>query len=561
MAWTLGPLQQAFDEASRRLEEAEVARSIWRGDESLWSDVPEAAGEIRQRLGWLRLPETAPGDLGDFQRLLRRAHKEDFTQCILLGMGGSSLAPDVLRRTLASSSGLQFHVLDSTDPSSVARLGQASAEGKSLFIVSSKSGTTAEPLALLDFFWYQQEQIVGGPPGGRFVAITDPDTPLARQALERGFRGVFSGRPDVGGRFSALSAFGLLPAALMGIDTGGLLAGGRRMARLCRKRRLRNNPGLALGAALGAAGMQGRDKITLLADSPWQALGDWIEQLIAESSGKDGKGLFPVVGEPLRSPQSYGDDRLFVYLRTRGDHDASTRTLATAGMPLVVLDLDPTAVGLGEAFFCWEFAVAVACHLLGVNAFDQPHVQGAKQRTNEALDALARKGVLPELPSVWQAEGTRLAVPPGFSANLSGLDLPHVLRRLAAEARAGDALVLLAYMDPQAAQAGALEELRTALSFAPWPAVTLGYGPRYLHSTGQLHKGGPNNLVVMMITADPSPDLAIPGQSLTFGQLERAQALGDLQALWSAGRRAFGLQVKDPSRLIGLAHAFTELPG
>jgi transaldolase/glucose-6-phosphate isomerase len=560
MTWSLGPLQDGFADVARRLEQEGVARRIWNADASLWSENTEAAEGIRERLGWLRLPEAAASDLGDIDRLVRRVRKEGFTQAILLGMGGSSLAPDVLRRTLAAPDGLRFHVLDSTDPAVVARLAQASAEQKTLFIASSKSGTTAEPLAGLDFFWYLQEQMVNGAPGGRFVVITDPGTPLEQRAVERDFRRVFSGPADVGGRFTALSVFDLLPARLMGVDAAGLLAGGRRMARRCRRQDIRHNPGLALGAALGAAGMCGRDKITLLADAPWQALGDWIEQLIAESSGKDGKGLWPVVGEPLRDPGAYGTDRLFVYIRTRGDHDAALASLETAGMPHIVLNLEPAAIGLGEAFFCWEFAVATACHLLGVNAFDQPHVQSAKQRANDALAALARDGSLPALPAVWQTKAARLSAPPGFAEDLTGLDLSHVLRRVVGQAREGDAVVLLGFLDPLGPGGRVLEAWREAMSFSPYPAVTLGFGPRYLHSTGQLHKGGANNLVVLMVSADPSPDLATPGHPISFGLLERAQAMGDLQALWSAGRRAFGLHVGDVSTLAGLAGAFAH-PG
>ena len=560
----LGPLRPAIGEALARLEKAGFARRLWLADASLWTDDPDQAEEVRQRLGWLTLPQESEGLVEGLEAFASELRSSGFTQAVLLGMGGSSLAPDVFCRTLASpDSGLTFHVLDTTDPAAVLALTRLASIESTLFIVASKSGTTTEPLALMEHFWAEACGQVGeAAAGSHFVAITDIGTPLEGLARERGFRRVFSSPSQVGGRYSALSVFGLLPAALMGVDIHALLRGGSRMAHACAPAvEPVRSAGLFLGGVLGAAALQGRDKLTFVSDPGLAPLEDWIEQLIAESSGKEGKGILPVVGEAPAAPAAYGRDRLLVYLRRDGSHDRRLAAWSRAGVPVAVVEVGQGAEGFGGEFFRWEVATATACHLMGVNAFDQPDVQRAKTRTVELLKVYRRKGSLPRPETLWEGDGIALwggqsRECPAEPGGAEGL-LPWLLTRV----RPGEALAFLLYLDPTPALERAMTRLRRTLRDKKDIPTTLGLGPRYLHSTGQLHKGGPDRMVFLIVTADPKVDLPVPGASHTFGILERAQAIGDLQALLALGRRAYGLHFDRLDRFRELAARFASALG
>jgi transaldolase/glucose-6-phosphate isomerase len=558
----LGDLRPAVQKTLVSLETAGFGRRLWQRDPSLWTERASEAEGIGERLGWLDLPQASAGMVDVWERFASEVRETAMKQVILLAMGGSSLAADVMRRTLASEVGLSLLVLDSTDPATVLEATSRGAPEDTLFIVASKSGTTTEPLALMEHFWAEAGGRLGEGAPSHFAAITDPGTPLEALAKERGFRRVFSSPPEVGGRYSALSAFGLLPGALMGVDIRGLIKGGSRMAHACSPRvETVRNPGLFLGAVLGTAALQGRDKLTFVADPGLEPLEDWIEQLIAESSGKAGKGILPIVGEPPAPARAYGDDRLMVYLRRGGEQDRRVRSWAKSGLPVVVLEVGAGAQGFGAEFFRWEVATATACHLIGVNAFDQPDVQRAKTRTVELLKVYRRRGSLPRPETLWEGDGITLwggqsrqnpPEPGGAEAVLPWL-LTHIRPR--------EALAFLIYLEPTPALERAMARFRRTLHAKKGVPTTLGFGPRYLHSTGQLHKGGPDRMVFLVVTADPKVDLPVPGASHTFGILERAQAVGDLQALLALGRRAYGLHFDRQDRFRELAAKFVSALG
>jgi glucose-6-phosphate isomerase len=496
----------------RRISElarARVVARIWAKDPSVWNGDP-ATPEIADRLGWLSVADAMAAEVGTLVAFADevRAH---FTRVVLCGMGGSSLAPEVLHRTFGAAPGYpSLTVLDTTDPRAVAAAARDRDLRQTLFLISSKSGTTLEPDCLLRHFWSRT-----GERGSQFVAITDPETPLAALASERGFRRCFLNPPDIGGRYSVLSYFGLVPAALLGIDVARLLERARRMAHASAAGvPVPDNPAARLGAVLGEAALDGRDKLTLVLSAGVASFGLWVEQLIAESTGKQGKGIVPVVDEPLGAPAVYGRDRLFVAVALAGDEDPATASrlaaLAEAGHPVVRVPL-ADRYDLGAAFFQWELATAVACAVLGVNSFDQPNVAESKVNTSAVL---ARRAA--SLPA----------------ANRADLD------RFFAAIKPGDYLALMAYLPPTPEYDRRLEGVRLRLRDRLTVATTAGYGPRFLHSTGQLHKGGPPAGHFLQITQRASQDIAIPGKPFTFGELEAAQAQGDLLALRTRGRPA-----------------------
>jgi hypothetical protein len=452
-------------------------------------------------------------------------------------MGGSSLAPEVFRQTFGAPRGaLDVHVLDTTDPAAIIALETSIDVRKTVFIVASKSGTTLETLSHYRHFWQQ-----AGQKGGQFIAITDPGTPLAEEATRRGFRRSFLNPPDIGGRYSALSYFGLVPAALGGVDLAGLLDRAATMTQACSPSvPTGENPGAWLGAVFAEASKVGRDKITIVAPSAIQSFGVWAEQLIAESTGKEGKGLVPVADEALGAPAVYGNDRLFVRLALPGDDGPSAlAALGKAGHPVVTLKLsDPLAIG--AEFFRWEYAIAVAGAILGINVFDQPNVQEAKDLTKKVLS----EGNPPTV-----GEGIRWAGQPGAT-------LEAAIQALLGQVRAGDYVALLAFVAPTAEHDRALNAIRLAIRDTYRVATTVGYGPRYLHSTGQLHKGGPNTGVFLQLVGDDADDLPIPGEKFSFGVLKQAQALGDFQALRNHGRRVLRIQARDVAQaLVKIAQA------
>ena len=512
----LGELLPGVEAALRDLEDADLVGRIWRKDHTVWKPDPK---EIIDRLGWLTLSglmgERLPA-MEDFSREVRDA---GFRHVVLLGMGGSSLGPEVLRQTFGRASGYpELIVLDSTVPARVQQVTDAIDPARTLFLVSSKSGGTTEPLSFYRHFRGLVEEAVGTEKAGQnFVAITDPGTGLERLAAERGFRRVFLNPSDIGGRYSVLSYFGLVPAALMGLDIAELLQRVDRMGQACASGvAAADNPGARLGAVMGVLAKKGRDKLTLITSPSVGSFGLWTEQLLAESTGKEGTGIIPVAGEPLVSANCYGDDRLFVYLRLEGDDNAGTDMaidrIESSGQPVVRLKLQDR-YDLGAEFFRWEFATAVTGAILGIHPFDQPDVQRAKDVTERMLQEFETSGRLPNV------------------------DAQDSVKDLLSKAGPGDYLAIMPYLlqTPEVDQA--LGQLRRRVMERYRIATTLGYGPRYLHSTGQIHKGGPGTGLYLQVTEDRERDLPIPGAPYTFGVLADAQARGDIQALQSLGRR------------------------
>jgi len=487
---------------------------IWRQDYTVWKSEP---AEISDRLGWLTITDLMMERVPALQSFAREIRKSAFRQVVLLGMGGSSLGARVLQDVLGSATGYpELTVVDTTIPESVRAVASAVNPAETLFLVSSKSGTTREPFSLWRYF-REQVAAVSDEAGQSFIAITDPETPLARLAEKEGFRACFLNPPNIGGRYSVLSYFGLVPAALMGVDILLLLERADSMRQRCAATvPAPENPGAYLGAFLGTLARQGRDKLTLVTSPALTSFGLWVEQLIAESTGKEGKGIVPVNGEPLVAPEYYGSDRLFVYLRLKSyansELDERIGLIESSGQPVITLDMRDR-YDLGAEFFRWEFATAVAGTILGVNPFNQPDVQGAKDATERLLSEYKVSGCLPES----QTER-------GLTDWLIG-------------ARAPQYLAIMAYLHQTPEVDGAIAELRQKVTETCRIATTFGYGPRLLHSTGQLHKGGPDSGLFLQITASHQQDVAVPGEPYTFGVLADAQALGDLRALQSLGRR------------------------
>ncbi|KAF0106467.1 MAG: transaldolase / glucose-6-phosphate isomerase [Anaerolineaceae bacterium] len=546
-AASLGPLAGSVQRRISRLEADAVPARLWSGDPSLWTADPQGQEEIRKRLGWLTLPETSRARAKAIQSVADEIHRAGIHKFLLLGMGGSSLAPEVLSLVFGGTiNHSQFSILDSTDPAQVARAAKDFPPAETLYIVSSKSGGTAEVNAMLDYFWH-----LSGGDGARFVAITDPGTSLDALANARGFRKTFLADPSVGGRFSVLADFGLLPAALMGFDIEKLLASAAAMMNECRAEvSPARNPGLALGAVMGEAALAGRDKLTIIADPQAAAFGSWLEQLIAESSGKQGKGIIVVDGEPVGSLADYGADCLFIYFKVTGEHEQAVSLLRQSGQPVAEF-LITNPYSLFSEFYRWEIATAIACHVLGVNAFDQPDVQDNKNRTKAKITAYSQNRVLEEPLPAWEKDGIKIIT----NQPLTGSGLKDSLAVFLASAKKGDYVAINAYLPRNAGTLAALTELRLKVRARTGCATTVGFGPRFLHSTGQLHKGGPDTGLFLQITADPVEDLEIPGQGLTFGVLERAQALGDYEALAARGRRVLRLHLPAPDAVRMLVDA------
>lgn len=551
-AAVVSQLGSLAEPVAKRVQQLEALRAVERMrqiDPTLWTDDPAGQAEIKIRLGWLGLPETSRAALPDITAFAAHAHASGFDHFLLLGMGGSSLGPEVFSLVFAPLQSLgegvgvrEFAILDSTDPGQVAETAAKFPLEKTMFIVASKSGGTSEVSAMFNYFWAQAEAKFGDKAGKHFVAITDPGSSLEKLAQEHGFAKLFTSDPTIGGRYSALTHFGLVPAALMGIDVEKFLARAAWMMGECLPEvPAARNPGLVLGAVIGQAALEGRDKLTILADPALASIGSWLEQLIAESTGKLGQGIVPVDLEPLAAPSTYGKDRLFVYLRRDGQLDTVLADLQKSGQPVLVFDLaDP--YDLAAEIYRWEFATAIACAVLQVNPFDQPDVQDAKTRTKAKIDEYKANGQLPEGDFLnWSAE------------TIENRKLK--LEKFLAQARPGDYLAINAYLRRNPAMLSALTELRTHLAARTGCATTLGFGPRFLHSTGQLHKGGADNGLFLQITADPASDLDIPGQGMTFGTLERAQSLGDYEALAARNRRILRLHLSAADGLKTLLEA------
>ncbi len=522
----LGPYETRVVERLRSWQAADFVRRLRGRDPMLW--FPGPVPEIVDRLGWLELPVRMRLFREDLRAFAEAIRAEGTRHVVLLGMGGSSLAPEVFQHTFGNAPGHpELIVLDGTHPAAVSAVEARLTLAKTLFVVSSKSGTTTETLALFRYFWHRVQSETASP-GRHFVAITDPGTPFEQTARARGFRRVFLGPPDVGGRYSALSVFGLLPAALIGVDVDELLDRAQAMAAACLAEGSEpENPGLVLGAVLGELARAGRDKVTFFTSPILRAFPTWLEQLIAESTGKDGRGIVPVVDEPPGAPHVYGSDRLFVYLDLAGDQDADAEhqvaALEAAGHPVLRIHLDRMA-DLGGELFRWEVAVAAACAVLGVHPFDQPDVQRTKELTQQAVQRPMRYPI--EAPSVFEPAVWRKA-----------------FRDWLDQVRPGDYVALQAFLAPTSETTAALQDIRRRLRDRLRVATTLGYGPRFLHSTGQLHKGGPATGLFLQLIDDPSEDRPVPETNLTFGRLLRAQADGDYQALVERGRRVLRLHL------------------
>lgn len=543
MQVSLGVFQPTVDRALKTWSKNGNTEHLWRGDATLWSGSDEA-----NWLGWLNIAPQIRDRAGDLRAFAQQVRDMGMTDILLLGMGGSSLCPEVLAMTFGCREGWpRLHVLDSTVPAQVQRFAGAVNLKTTLCVVASKSGTTTEPHAFCEFFWAKMQGTIDDAAGQHFIAITDPGSDLEMLARERDFLSVFHGLPEIGGRFSALSNFGMVPAALIGIDVREFLERAVTMGKRC-KALDEQNPGLLLGLMLGELAKFGRDKVTLVTSSKLWDLGAWLEQLVAESTGKNGRGLIPVDLEEVATPDVYGEDRVFVYIRLKDDadaeQDAGIENLRAANFPVIQIDV-AELLDLGAEFFRWKYATAVAGAVLDINPFDQPNVQESKDFTAELTQAYEKDGILPvQTPFCIDDDVVFYADEANSQALGTIEDFDSCIIGLLNQIRAGDYVALCAYLDMNEAIVAVLQALRHRIRNAYRVATTLGFGPRFLHSTGQLHKGGPNNVVVVQLTSDDATDVDIPGRAFSFGVLKQAQALGDARALSSRKRRAIRIHFK-----------------
>jgi transaldolase/glucose-6-phosphate isomerase len=538
-----------------------VAR-LWQKDASLWSNTDES-----NWLGWLTITDEQLKNLDILTRFSAEVKKAKFKHVLLLGMGGSSLCPEVLRMTFGKIAGFpELHVLDSTDPQQIKAIEQKLDLKKTLCIVSSKSGSTLEPNIFKQYFFERVKKAVGEKlVGSRFIAVTDPGSKMQQVAETDKFWKIFAGVPSIGGRYSALSNFGMIPAAAMGVDVGKFLKSTQEMVKACGANSAADaNPGVILGTILGVAANHGRDKITIITSPGIFDLGAWLEQLIAESTGKIGKGIIPVDREKPAKPETYGSDRVFAYLqlanKTNKAQDAAVAALEKAGHPVIRITL-PNVYALGQEFFRWEIATAVAGSIIGINAFNQPDVEASKIETKKLTSQYESTGSLPAESPFFTSKDARLFADEKNAATLSGgSTLGEVLKSHLSRIGAGDYFAVLGYIPMNAENEKALQAIRHSVRDLKRVATCLGFGPRFLHSTGQAYKGGPNSGVFLQITCDDASDLAVPGQKYTFGVVKAAQARGDFAVLAERGRRALRVHLGKnlKSGLTALAKAVTQ---
>jgi transaldolase / glucose-6-phosphate isomerase len=537
-----------------------VAR-LWARDPSLWTN----QGEDKW-LGWLHIADEQQKTIKRFTNFAAEVKDSGFSHLLLLGMGGSSLCPDVLSKSFGRLDGFPaLHILDSTDPAQIRATEKKIDLARTLFFVSSKSGTTLEPNIFKQYFYDRAQEAVGKDEvGNRFIAITDPGSKLRAEAETQQFRKIFLGVPSIGGRYSALSDFGLAPAAAMGIDAGSFLESTIRMVRACGDASARNNPGVILGAILGTSHNYGRDKVTIVASPAINDLGAWLEQLLAESTGKHGKGLIPVDREALGAPEVYGDDRLFIYLRLESApdaaQDATVADLRTAGQPIVMISI-ADAYDLGQEFFRWEIATAVAGSIIGINPFDQPDVEASKVATRKLTEEYEKTGALRSESPLFEGDGVKLFADAtnaeALKQTAADNTLAGFLRAHLNRLQSHDYFALLAYLEMNDAHERSLQQTRAAVKDAKKVATCLGFGPRFLHSTGQAYKGGPNSGVFLQVTCDDKDDLPVPDQKYTFGVVKAAQARGDLEVLSERGRRALRVHLSGDGVATRLAKVAT----
>ncbi|MBI3610231.1 MAG: bifunctional transaldolase/phosoglucose isomerase [Nitrospirae bacterium] len=541
----LGPYEEPVQEALRTLHQQKFSERLWAKDASLWTSDPEAQKTIKNRLGWLTVPEAMAGRIREIAAFARSVMETGFSQVVLLGMGGSSLGPEVLLKTSGLKTGHpDLEILDSTDPATILRVEERLNLKRTLFILASKSGTTLEVESLYRYFSEKVRAMTGKSIGNHFAAITDPGTLLERLAGEQKFCKLFLNPPDIGGRYSALSYFGLVPAALIGIDLDLFLKRAAEMIEATAPSILEeDNPAVHLGVILGVLAQKGRDKVTWISSPPIQSFGVWVEQLLAESTGKEGKGLVPIEGERLGKATTYGDDRLFIDLSLDPSRnrtlDQKLETIRRAGHPVIRIRLrDP--LDLAGEFFRWEAAVAVAGAVLKINPFDEPNVTESKENTRKVLEEFQKSGRIASQTMILEEDGIRLYGNRNAGPQKS---LKEAIDVFLNQVRPHDYLALTAYLERSRSHETLLQKLRHWIRDGARVATTLGYGPRYLHSTGQLHKGGAGNGLFLQITADDKRDIPIPGKTYTFGILKQAQAFGDYEALTRRGFRVLRIHL------------------
>ncbi|RSK43480.1 glucose-6-phosphate isomerase [Hymenobacter perfusus] len=561
MTVQLGQYQAAVAAKLQNFNARNFTAGFWQKQADLWVQDAEAQQSLRSFMGWLRVAETMLPRVGEIEEFAREIKAAGFQHVVVMGMGGSTMTPIVFRQAFEKSAdGLPLLVLDTTNPGSVREIEEAVSLPETLFVVASKSGTTAEPLAFGDYFYARLKELKGDKAGENFVAITDPGSKFVTQATKEGYRRIFLNFAEVGGRFSALSYFGLVPAALYGIDIKTLLERALEMMRATGSAGdVADNPGLELGVALGVLAQQGRDKLTLVVPENLTDLGLWLEQLIAESTGKEDKGILPVAGDPLGTPEVYGPDRVFVYVGFENQPDEENRrkvaALEAAGHPVVTILLRD-ALDLGAEFFRWEVATAVASAVLEINPFDQPNVQAAKTATDQLMKVVVERGSLPQTSApVLEENGL------SYYTSVAGstATAAEVLKAFFGQAGADNFLCIQAYLMETPALNTELDELRQLVQQRLHIATASGYGPRFLHSTGQYHKGGPNTGLFLQLTTDHAQDLPLPGRPYTFGTFQNAQAAGDLEALHNYNRRTLRLHLGSVGEEAGVAQLLKDL--
>ncbi|MEA1977576.1 MAG: glucose-6-phosphate isomerase [Chloroflexota bacterium] len=544
----LGGNSDALEQGLAVIQEQDILKRIWKHDHTVWKSEPD---EITNRLGWLHVPGEMKEVVPELKRFTDEIRESGFQYVVLLGMGGSSLAPDVFQTTFGSADRYpELFVLDSTDPGAIQNLIEKIDLAKTLFIVSTKSGSTVETLSLNKFMYTKIADAVGVDQAGmHFVAVTDPGSNLEKLAKKARFRRIFLNNPDIGGRYSALSYFGMVPAALIGMDIDTLLDRALSVARASSEDvTVKENPAAKLGVALGELAKAGRDKLTFVISQEMESFGGWIEQLMAESTGKEGKGILPVVGEKLAAPKTYGDDRVFVWLHLKDDNSFARafESLVEAGHPVIEIILGD-AYDIGGQFFLWEMATAIAGQRLDINPFDQPNVESAKVKAREMMAAYQEQGQLPAEEPLIEVDGIKVyAIAPDINFPIEvegGPSLKEIFNGFLGAADPGAYFTVQAYLPDTEETYQALSALRHGMRDRTGFATTFGYGPRFLHSTGQMHKGDGSNGLFIQITSEKPADLAIPDKagddksSISFGVLIQAQALGDRRALQEEGRK------------------------
>jgi len=533
-------LEVAFGAKLAALESEKLVERIWKQDATVWTNADED-----KWLGWLTIADEELADFDKYRKLKRDIDEAGFRDILLIGMGGSSLCPEVLAITFGKNN---FHILDSTVPSQVKATEEKLDLANTLFIVASKSGSTLEPNCFKQYFFDLVSQLVGRENAGKqFIAITDPGSKMEEVAKADGFRHIIHGKPDIGGRYSALSPFGITAAVAMGLDVERFLKCAIEMSEACRSELVADNPGALLGLILGVCHGAGRDKLTIFTSREISDLGAWLEQLLAESTGKNGLAIIPIDREPIQPAVSYGDDRLFVHLKLAADNSQTDLAdLRAAGHPVIEIVINDI-YDLGAEFFRWEFATAVAGSIMSINPFDQPDVESAKVEARKLTDEYEREGELPDETPFYEKDGIKLFSSDEYASRLGNMvDDPGIREYVSAHFAnidEGDYFALLGYVEMNAENEKRLQTIRSRVLEKYLPATCLGFGPRFLHSTGQAYKGGPNSGVFLQITADDPVDLPVPGQKYTFGVVKAAQARGDFQVLLDRGRRALRIHL------------------